>query len=246
VHSELATGTAIKFSANGRRWINRYLRRALACAILVFASATAQAQDASCPVNLGTASIIDHDFNVSFCELCDVGTVRIEVENPFRNNDDADFSDIVITEDLLASGLTYVPGTTQFIGGSAPPVVQPTVGGPNGSRLTWTLSNQYVLPARANGGGGNAAGFAIEFQVRRYASNVEEGLVNANRNIQAQIEFTPSCDLNFRQTTTGGFGELDLLEPEPTVTKLGRNLDAGQGSNQYTDTVYGHLRPRER
>ena len=48
-----------------------------------------------------TASTIDHDFTVSFCELCAVGTVRIEIENPFRNSDDADFSDIVITENLL-------------------------------------------------------------------------------------------------------------------------------------------------
>ena len=31
-----------------------------------------------------------------------------------RNNDDADFSDIVVTENLLASGLTYVPGSTSF------------------------------------------------------------------------------------------------------------------------------------
>ena len=216
------------------------LRRAFVCVILVFASAAAQAQDASCPANLTTANVIDHDFSVSFCELCDVGTVRIEVENPFRNNQDADFSDIVITEDLRASGLTYVPNTTQFIGGSAPPSVEPSVGGPNGSVLTWTLSDQYVLPARANGGGGNAAGFALEFQVRRYANNVEEGLVNADRNIEAALTFTPSCDLNFRQTTTGGFGELDLLEPDVTVTKLGRNLDAGQGANQYSTTVYGH------
>ena len=219
-----------------------FLRRLFVCAMLLLAAfnANAQAVPANCPANLATANLIDHDFSVSFCELCAVGTVRIEIENPFRNNDDADFSDIVITENLLASGLTYVPGSTRFIGSgvAAPPVVQPVVSGPSGSVLTWTLSNQYVLPTRPNNGGGNQNGLAIEFEVRRAVD--EEGLVGANRNIQAQIEFTPSCDLNFRQTTTGGFGELDLLEPEPTVIKLGRNLDAGQGSNQYTDTVYGH------
>ena len=110
---------------NRRELVNSFMRRIVVSAFFVFAAATAQAQDASCPVNLGTANVIDHDFSVSFCELCDVGTVRIEVENPFRNNDDADFSDIVVTENLLASGLTYVPNSTQFIGGNAPPAVEP-------------------------------------------------------------------------------------------------------------------------
>ena len=98
------------------------------------------------------ADLIDHDFSVSFCELCEIGTVRIEIENPFRNNDDADFTDIVITEDLRASGLTYVPNSTQFTGNgvTAPPNVQPAVGGPNNSVLTWTLLGSYVLPTRPN------------------------------------------------------------------------------------------------
>ena len=178
--------------------VSRHLLRVFACAFLVFLSATAQAQDASCPANLGTANVIDHNFSVSFCELCAIGTVRIEVENPFRNNEDADMSDIVVTENLLASGLTYVPGSTQFFGTivAPPPVVQPNVSGPNGSVLTWTISDQFVLPDR----NGTNAALAIEFEVRRHNAVGEEGLVAANRNIEAQVEFTPSCDLNFRQT----------------------------------------------
>ena len=31
-----------------------------------------------------------------------------------------------------------------------------------------------------------------------------------------------------------------MLEPEPQIIKLGRNLDAGQGTGSYTDTMYGH------
>ena len=77
----LARDTAENFLVNGRRMVNRYLLRVFACAFLVFAAGSAQAQDASCPVNLGTANVIDHDFSVSFCELCETGTVRIEVEN---------------------------------------------------------------------------------------------------------------------------------------------------------------------
>jgi hypothetical protein len=220
--------------------LGRMLLPVIVCATFLFSAEDAAAQAASCPANLGTANVIDHNLSVSFCELCEVGTVRIEVENPFRNSDDADFSDIVITENLLASGLTYVPGSTQFFGSgiTPPPVVQPSVGGANGSVLTWTLSDQFVLPTRPNNGGGNQRGLAIEFEVRRHNNVGDEGLVNANRNIEAEITFTPSCDLNFRQTSSTGLDELRLLEPEPQVIKQGRNLDAGQTG--YTDTIYGH------
>ncbi|MDH4056039.1 MAG: hypothetical protein OEV58_11735, partial [Gammaproteobacteria bacterium] len=208
----------------------------------IFASAAAQAQNASCPANLGTANIIEHNFTVSFCELCETGTVRVEIENPYGNNQDADFSDIVVTDNLLASGLTYVPNSTRFFATNvaAPPVVQPVVSGANGSVLTWTLSDQFVLPTRPNNGGGNTRALAIEFDVRRSPSVGDEGLVTANRNIEAEVEFTPSCDLNFRQTSSSGTGELPLLEPQPEIIKLGRNLDAGQGVGSYSATVYGH------
>ena len=105
--------------------------------------ASAQGVPANCPADLPTADIINHDFSVSFCELCGVGTVRLVIENPYRRQDDADFSDLVITEDLLSSGLTYVPGTTRFTASNVapPPVIEPIVSGPNGSVLTWVISN---------------------------------------------------------------------------------------------------------
>ena len=218
------------------------LLRVMASAICLFGATAAQAQAQSCPSNLGTANAIAHNVTVSFCELCEEGTVRIEVENPFGNNDDADFSDIVITENLLASGLTYVPGSTQFFGTGVapPPVVEPSVSGANGSILTWTLSNSFVLPTPPNNGNGNQRGLDIEFQVRRHSNVGEEGLVNDDRDIQSSVTFTPSCDLTWRQTLTSTFFELPLLEPEPEIIKMGRNLDAGQDQNSYTDTVYGH------
>ncbi len=211
-------------------------------ALLMFSADDARAQAASCPANLATADVIDHDFSVSFCELCEEGTVRIEIENPFGSNDDADFSDIVIIEDLLASGLTYVPGTTQFtaVGVVPPPPVEPIVSGANGSILNWTLSNSFVLPTPPNNGNGNQRSLTLEFQVRRHSNVGEEGLVNASRLIDAAVTYTPSCDLSYRQTSTTGLGELPFLEPAPEVIKQGRNLDAGQGPNSYTDTVYGH------
>ena len=140
-----------------------FLLPVVASLLFLAAANTASAQAQSCPAGLDTASTINHDFTVSFCELCTVGTVRIEIENPFRNNDDADFTDIVITEDLRASGLTYVPNSTQFTGNgvTAPPNVQPAVGGPNNSVLTWTLPGSYVLPTRPNNGGGNDRGIDL-------------------------------------------------------------------------------------
>ncbi len=203
--------------------------------------AVAQAVPASCPSNLATADIIDHDFTVSFCELCDIGTVRLVIENPYRQQDDVDFSDIVVTQDLLISGLTYLPGTTRFDATNIapPPLVEPAVSGPNGSVITWTLSAGYVMEA-PNGAFGNTPTLAIEFDVRRHPAVGEEGLVAANRSIDAAVEFTPSCESSYRHTSSTGTGVLPLNEPEPQIIKRGRNLDAGQGSNRYSDPVYGH------
>ena len=66
----------------------------LASLVLPAARATAQAVPATCPRELGRADLIDHDFSVSSCELCGIGTVRIAVENPFeRSREDIHFSD---------------------------------------------------------------------------------------------------------------------------------------------------------
>ena len=211
--------------------------------VLCSTEAAAQAIPPSCPSNLGTVSIIDHNFTVSYCELCGTGTVTLEIENPYRRVDDADFSDIVITENLAASGLTYVPGTTRFTANNVapPPVVEPVVSGPNGSVLTWTLSNQFELEGRPNGGGGGSIrSLTVEFDVRRAPAVGEEGLVLADRTIEAEVEFTPSCEATYRHTSTTGPGLLPLNEPEPQIIKTGRNLDAGQGPGQYSDPVYGH------
>ena len=129
------------------------------------------------------------------------------IENPYRNQDDVDFSDIVVTENLIISGLTYLPGTTRFVATNIapPPLVEPVVSGANGSVLTWTLSDQYVMDA-PNGGFGNQPALAIEFDVRRHATVTEEGLVGANRTIEAAVSFTPSCDTGYRHTSTTGPG----------------------------------------
>jgi len=224
----------------------RYLRHGVFQMVLVVllwsTQANAQSIPPNCPANLATADIIEHDFSVSFCELCDTGTVRVVIENRYDASDDVDFSEIVVTEDLLLSGLTYVPGTTQFQASNValPPLVEPVVSGANGSVLTWTLSDQYEMDAPRSNRPGNRPTLTIEFDVRRHAALGDEGLVAANRRINAAVEFTPSCDAGYRHTDTSGQGELPLLEPEPQIIKTARNVDAGQDAGSYSDPVYGH------
>jgi aconitase A len=66
--------------------LGRIVLPVVVCAMFLFGAGNARAQAANCPANLTTANVIDHDFSVSFCELCEIGTVRLEIENPFRNN----------------------------------------------------------------------------------------------------------------------------------------------------------------
>ncbi|MBY0402153.1 hypothetical protein K2X89_17800, partial [Myxococcota bacterium] len=214
-------------------------------ALLVFAPidrALAQAVPGTCPAALGTADLIDHDFTVSFCELCTTGTVRIAINNPFDANDDVDLSDLVIAENLLASGLTYVPNSTVFSGANitVPPNVQPTVSGANGQVLTWDLSGTGLVLPGLNGGAGNKARLFLQFAVDRSNALGDEGLVAANRTIDASLTVEPSCAPGQTYTTSTGSGILPLREPEPVIIKRGRNVDAAQGSGSYSDPVYGH------
>ena len=212
----------------------------LTLAATLFPAGQAAAQvPASCPTALGTASLIEHDFSVSFCELCSVGTVRIVVENPFRQRDDLDFSQLVITENLLASGLTYVPNSTRFSGsGITPPApVQPALSGSDNSILTWTLPPGFQLETAPNQGGPRDT-LILEFDVRRNRN--AEGLVRANRDIEATLGLTPSCAPAERFSTSSGRGRLPLREPYPRVDILGRNVDAGQDQTAYSEPVYGH------
>ncbi len=191
---------------------------------------------AVCTPSLSSNSYIQHDLTNSYCELCGIGQVHILVTNP-RDSDD--LSGIVVTENLGTSGLTYVPGSTVFVGTNvaAPASFEPVVSGTNGSILTWTFAPGFVLQGRP-GGPGNKQGIEIRYQIRRATPGVnEEGLTLVNRTITAQVQFTPSCQVTIPYTDSDT-GELPIRQPVPYVTKQGRNVDAGQGG--YSDPVYGN------
>jgi uncharacterized repeat protein (TIGR01451 family) len=207
--------------------------------------ARAQGVPDTCPAELGTADIIAHDFTRSFCELCAVGTVRIVIANPFRRGDDVEFSELVITENLMGSGLTYVADSTRFLGLNltVPPAVsaaEPTVTGVDGSILTWDLRGTPLVMEGRRGGSGTQSTLILEFEVERHPNAGEEGLVLANRTIEAAVALTPSCAPDDRYARSTGPGVLPLNEPQPQIIKTGRNVDAGQAPNSYSAPVYAH------
>jgi len=212
--------------------------------VLALGPAAARAQvPPGCPAELGTVSIVRHDLAASFCELCEEGTVRIVVESPFDQGDGVgDLSELVVTGDLGSSGLTYVPGSTSFSGTgiSVPAPVEPSVGGPDGSVLTWDLSSGGPVLEPRPGGVGSREALVIEFQVERAGGLSEEGLVLADRTIEAFVELSPECSPGDRFTGSTGPDVLPLREPEPEVIKTGRNVDAGQGAGSYSNPVYAH------
>ena len=194
---------------------------AIAFAILLPAG-NAFASHANCSDDPNTLNAITHDLTTSFCELCGIGEIHIVVSNPSRE----DMTNIVVSEDLGAWGLEYVPGTSTLNGGA---IADPSV---FGSVLTWT-----GLPD-LNGTNNhfNFNDFEIAFSVRS-AVGQQENLVNIiNRNIEASVSFD-YCAYPTATVTTGQ-EILPIREPVPNVQKAGRNVDAAQGG--YSDPVYGN------
>ena len=210
----------------------------LGLAALSLPAGRAEAQvPPGCPAQLGTADLVDNVFSSSYCELCSFGTIRILVENPIQvSPGDVDLSQIVVRENLLSTGLTYIPGSTTFAGVNvvAPAAFDPAI---SGTTLTWTLPPGFSLDEQP-GGPGSREQLIIEFRVQRSPAT-QEGLITANRDIQASVTVAPSCAAPAATyTQTEAPGVLPLRQPVPNVDKAGRNLDAGQGG--YSSTVYGH------
>ena len=184
---------------------------------------------------------LTHDLVNSFCELCGIGTVRLAAENVGGIS----LVNISLTENLMASGLTYVSGSTQIsIDGGAPVAASdPVVSGANGQILNWTptqVSELSQLDSPFATSPPNPISIEFIFQVERAAGFNEEGLTSANRNIQASADYDLICG-GISQSTTGTLVELPIRQAVPQTFKLGRNLDAGQGAGSYAALVYGHV-----
>ena len=207
--------------------------------------ATVNAADA-CPIINNTASVsedsvtftdsaaaasIEYDFGftsgqfsnvishaaTSYCEFCGDGTISVTVQNPTG----ASLTNVSLLENLQASGLVYIAGTTTV---NAIPAADPGIAGTSNELLTWNLPDL-----------GASASHVITFDVR---STNAEALITANRNIIATVDFDMSCLAVTQSINTGQF-EVPIRQPLPNVLKDGRNYDAGQGG--YSDPVYGNL-----
>lgn len=191
---------------------------------------------ANCLADPAGFNVVSHDLASSYCELCGIGQIRIVVSNP----DTQQLTDLDIVEDLSASGLEYVTGSTIF-NGVPMPAAEPTI---VASVLTWTTTE---IPALATLAGG--ANHVLVFQVRATTAGAStpEDLVTAGRLIDASASFdfancpTPPFPPSLpwpRTTDSTGAQTITLREPEPGITKLGRNIDASQGA--YATAVFGN------
>ncbi len=197
----------------------------LACPILNnsanLSERRAVATDSAGPVNVqfdfqftsgAFSNVITHAAS-SYCEFCGDGVVSITVQNPSS----ASLTNITLVEDLLASGLVYVPGTTTI---NAVAAADPAVAG---TQLTWNLADLAGL-----------SNHVISFGVR---SIVAENLITAIRDFRATVDFDVSCLVARQSVNTGEF-EVPIRQPLPTIIKDGRNFDAGQ--SDYSDPIFGN------
>jgi len=188
------------------------------------------AHGVNCNTNPSTLSgVLSYDLTAanSYCEFCGLGQIRLVVTNPSH----IDMADFVVTHDFRSSGLEYVPGST--VGGGDPAI--------SGTQLTWTATE---IPALAQIDGSNNHSYNsvdIIFQVRSI-SGTEENLLTANRNIEADVNynFCPTIT-NVPATASTGQVLLPLREPQPSIVKLGRNVDSNQGAGSYSNIVYGNV-----
>ena len=216
-------------------------------ALLMFAESVLAAP---CDLRSSPPPFIRHDLTASYCELCGYGYVTVIVSNPYE---EVDMTDMTVVEDLRDSGLTFDPSLpnpiTYRVNGGAPQAgLAPTISGVNGSTLTWTsaqipaLSRLAYDPLPLFPPYTVITDIAITFKVTREGTLTQEGLVSADRRIQASLTYDTDGVVDcFPGSTTisTGLDTLTLREPNPVVTKSGRNVDANQGN--WTSTVYGNV-----
>ena len=216
----------------------------MAALALIFSAAYALA--APCDIKNSPPPFIQHDLtgspSVSYCELCGYGYVTIIVSNPYVG---ADMTNMTVVENLRTSGLTFDPTAPTPMRVNGVPLAAssyPNISGSNGSILTWPTAKFAALSTLAWVPGINSfSTITITFAVKRNATLSQEALITATRQIQASLSYStnPVCTLTSPVSTS--LDTLPLREPIPSMTKLGRNVDAAQSSGSYTATVYGNI-----
>jgi large repetitive protein len=219
---------------------NRLFLLVVAGFILFFQVTLAQA--APCDLKPTPPPFIRHDLNpaITWCELCGYGYVTIEIRNPYEG---ANMINMSIVENLLTSGLTFDPTapTPLRVNGVAMPASSyPNISGLNGSLLTWPTTKFSALSLlAASAPPNNFPSLRLTFAVRRSSTVNQEGLRAASKQIRASLSYstTPLCTLTSPVST--GLDLLPFREPNLTITKGGRNVDAGQPNGSYPNTLFG-------
>lgn len=190
-----------------------------------------------------------HDIDDSFCELCGEGEIRLTI----NNTGSVEVSNIDVTEDLLASGLSYVNGSTQLRvnGGSL-------IAGPNpaitGTQLSWDFDNIVTVVNAAAPGTFSSNGLSSAFasspanprrvEIIYRVSSPGETLIDNLRNIQANATFDLFCNVGNSSgigslSTASTLFDVPFRQPVPTVIKQGRNVTAGQSVADYGASLPG-------
>ncbi len=213
--------------------------------LLAIAFTADTAWSAPCDLKPTTPNIIRHNMSASYCELCGYGYVTVIIANGYEA---VDMTQMTLVENLAGSGLTYAstaptPVTYQLSGGPLLSGSGPAVSGTNNSILTWTSAEIPALASLAydpNFFDYNT--LTITFAVTHYDETIQEQLVGATRLIQADLQYSTNdqCFPGWTTVSTG-LNLLPLHEPNPLVFKQGRNVDAAQGSGEYSDAVYGNV-----
>jgi len=227
----------------------RLFKLVVAALALIFPVAYALA--APCDLKNSPPPFIQHNLtaspttSVSYCELCGYGYVTIVISNPYVGNgtDETDMINMTVQENLGTSGLTYTsaaptPMTYSVNGGASQVGGAPTI---SGAVLSWTSTQIPALSLlQATPSINNFPTIAITFAVTVGSLN-QEALITASRQIQASLSYStnPVCTVSSPVLTTPDI--LPLREPIPSMTKLGRNVDAAQDDQHYSNPVYGNI-----
>ena len=226
------------------------LIKVMAALTLIFQGIYAVA--APCDIKNSPPPFIKHDLttsqatSISYCELCGFGYVTIVITNPYQG---VAMTAMKIVENLGTSGLVYataalaptaVQANYSINGGGAVSALPTITGG--GALLTWNFGS-LLLPSV--NGNNSFSTLKLTFPVISATSTTTpESLIAATRRIQATLSYTTSptvCTATITSPVSTPLDTLPLREPIPAMTKLGRNVDAAQGSGSYTNTVYGNI-----